>query len=78
MKLLNRCDGVNGHYCIGRYNSSGKYLEFYNKNGWFSAGKVFITKKSAIEQLNVLKQLHRVRTVRLERTSSATPAQRST
>jgi hypothetical protein len=42
LKLINRADGVNGHYCFGKQHTDG-YWEFWNNavNEWCSAGTVF-------------------------------------
>jgi len=41
-KLVNFADGVDGHYCIGRYNKEKRCAEYFTqKNGWVSAGDVF-------------------------------------
>lgn len=51
-KLIDRADGVKGHYCIGREipvstNKFGSFWEFYNKGKWLSAGQVFTNRKNA-------------------------------
>ncbi len=48
MKLINRADGVDGHYCIGRIHSKlgAPYWEYYFKGQWCSAGEV-LTKNEA-------------------------------
>lgn len=41
-KLVNRADGVDGHYCVGR-SEDGVYFDFWNECGeWCSAGTVYI------------------------------------
>jgi hypothetical protein len=40
--IIDRGDGVRGHYCIGRLHASGRYWEYYNKGKWTSAGDVFL------------------------------------
>ncbi len=59
MKIINRADGVYGHYCIGRKVRKGEpFWEYYNphaKGEWASFCKVFITKKSAILKKKQLK-----------------------
>jgi len=46
--LVNRADGVDGHYCIGRDAEIGRpYMEFWNPHGWFGSGYLFTDKKLA-------------------------------
>ena len=63
MKLLNRADGCNGHYCIGREvsNAASEMFalpcwEFWNEEErkWCSAGTVY-TKKQAMVKMKKLK-----------------------
>jgi hypothetical protein len=47
-KLLDRADGVKGHYCVGRQvERGGRFWEFYNKGRWESAGEVFTDREAA-------------------------------
>jgi hypothetical protein len=39
--LRNRGDGVDGHYCIARYNLVGHYTEYWHNGKWCSAGQVY-------------------------------------
>jgi hypothetical protein len=39
--LYNRGDGVDGRYCIARYNLKGRFSEFWHNDEWCSAGQVF-------------------------------------
>lgn len=57
MMLYNRADGVDGHYCIGRYIDCSMIVEFWNKGFWSSAGQVFTNKAVAEFVLNQLKQV---------------------
>ena len=54
-KLLDRGDGVKGHYCIGR--QTGDYMEFWNDKEvrWCSAGTVYKKKVLAEDKLRWLK-----------------------
>lgn len=52
---MNRADGVNGHYCIGRQIDD--YWEFWNRYEWSSAGEVFQDRKIAIKTLRFLKKV---------------------
>jgi hypothetical protein len=55
MKLCNRADGVNGHFCIDRpIRPDEPYYEFYNKGKWCSAGEVFIGTEAAEAKLKEL------------------------
>ena len=47
--LINRGDGVDGHYCIGR-KTSKDYHEFWNHNAqvWCSVGTLFELNKLPI------------------------------
>lgn len=50
--LVDRGDGIKGHYCIGRLIEPDKsYWEFWNHGQWLSAGQVFIGKKVALATL---------------------------
>lgn len=51
--LIDRGDGVKGHYCIGRLiNPSESCWEFWNHGKWLSAGQVFIGQEVALATLN--------------------------
>lgn len=39
--IVDRGDGVKGHYCIGRWNTKGRFNEYYNNGRWVSAGELF-------------------------------------
>lgn len=55
MRLFNRADGVNGHFCIGRkINESKNFYEFYNKGKWLSAGELFTSFEEAFDKLKEL------------------------
>ena len=56
MELLDRVDGVKGHYGIGRKIGDSIYWEFYNKGKWLSACEVFLNKKDALDIINTLKK----------------------
>jgi hypothetical protein len=57
MKLLDRADGVKGHYCIGRkMEPKSIYWEFYNKGKWCSAGDVFVGKDMAKKKMMELRK----------------------
>jgi len=50
--LLDRGDGVKGHYCIGRLIRIDEiYWEFWNHGKWASAGQVFVGKEAAMEAM---------------------------
>lgn len=56
--LLNRGDGVDGHYCIGRrIDVSGSYScwEFWNEGRWLSAGEVFVGADAAMKTLDQIR-----------------------
>lgn len=58
-RLVNRADGVKGHYCIARtvYSYWGDYAEFWNEGDkWSSAGEVFIGEEAAKAKLAELSQ----------------------
>lgn len=57
-RLVNRADGVKGHYCIARTVHSywGDYAEFWNKGKWCGAGEVFIGEEAAKAKLAELTQ----------------------
>ena len=56
MKLIDRADGVRGHFCIGRQVKDTIYWEFWNEkeNTWCSAGTVYSENEAKIKmgQLN--------------------------
>lgn len=55
MKLCNRADGVNGHFCIGRpMRPDEPYYEYYNKGKWLSAGELFVGTETAESKLKEL------------------------
>ena len=58
MKLINRADGIKGHYCIGRpmeaFNTT--VWEFWNKDKWRSVGEVFTCREIALKKLEELRQ----------------------
>lgn len=50
-RLLDRADGVKGHFCIGR-SPDGRYYEFWHEQtGWCSAGTVFVGEEAAEAKL---------------------------
>ena len=56
VKLLDRGDGVRGHFCIGKPMEKGSiYWHFWNDNhnggGWCSAGSVYIGRDAAKTKL---------------------------
>lgn len=54
--LIDRGDGVAGHFCIGRLCKPGQpYWEFWNKGQWVSAGEVFIGREAAQKQLDAMR-----------------------
>lgn len=63
MRIIDRGDGVRGHFCIGRKVEGGRYgipfSEFWNDNikGWCSAGSVYIGKESAEKKIQELKKM---------------------
>lgn len=58
MKLVDRADGVRGHFCIGRraVTALGDFWEFYNKGAWVSAGQLFTTRENAEFVLSQLRK----------------------
>lgn len=54
LRLFDRADGVRGHFCIGRRRSDG-CCEYWNRDGFYSAGEVFTGEKSAKAKLRRLK-----------------------
>ena len=49
--LIDRGDGVRGHFCIGRC-ANGVYSEFWNDgHGWCSAGTVYVGREAAEAKL---------------------------
>lgn len=54
-KLIDRADGVRGHYCIGRsvdMLSHPSIFEFWNDaHGWCSAGTVYVGEQAAKAKL---------------------------
>jgi hypothetical protein len=55
MRIQNRADGVDGHYCIAKHNEGG-FSEFWTEhcNSFTSAGTVYIGEKTAITKLEEL------------------------
>lgn len=57
--LVDRGDGVKGHYCIGR--KMKKYpletWEYYNESGWAGFGELFKSKESAEAKLSELRDI---------------------
>lgn len=56
-KLLDRCDGVQGHYCIGKpMETGGTFWHFWNDecNDWCSAGSVYVGLEAANAKLREL------------------------
>lgn len=50
--LLDRGDGVRGHYCIGRLiNLDEPYWEYWNAGRWHSVGTVFVGRELAQSEL---------------------------
>lgn len=56
--LVNRGDGVNGHYCIGRFNLTKNCVEYYNKDCWSGCGMLYIEKEIALLALFKLQIAH--------------------
>lgn len=55
MKLCNRSDGVDGHFCIGRpIKPDEPFYEYYNKGEWLSAGELFVGIETAESKLKEL------------------------
>jgi hypothetical protein len=58
-RLINRGDGVNGHFCIGR-SKDGVFYEFWSdREGWCSAGMVYIGQEAAeakLKEVTAMKQ----------------------
>lgn len=55
--LVDRGDGVKGHYCIGRLVKPGEpYWEYWSKGEWSSAGEVFIGREAAEAQLESIRK----------------------
>lgn len=55
--IVDRGDGVKGHYCIGRLVKPGEpYWEYWNKGEWGSAGEVFIGREVAEAQLEAVRK----------------------
>lgn len=54
--LCNRADGVNGHYCIGRWSTTGGHQEYWNEQSkaFTSAGTVYVGVQAAEDALNKL------------------------
>lgn len=54
-KLIDRGDGVRGHYCIGRsidFLAHPSIFEFWNEShGWCSAGTVYVGEQTAKAKL---------------------------
>jgi hypothetical protein len=58
-RLINRGDGVNGHYCIGR-SRDGVFYEFWSdREGWCSAGMVYIGREVAEAKLKEVTAMKR-------------------
>lgn len=54
--LVDRADGVKGHFCIGRLiRPNESYWEFWNSGRWLSAGQVFIGEDVATAALDRLR-----------------------
>lgn len=52
-KVIDRADGVRGHYCVGRQMGPySKFWEFYKDGKWCSAGEVFTDRDAAKAILN--------------------------
>lgn len=63
LRLFNRADGVDGHYCIVRnVPSSPAFVEYWNKDKWNAFGELFTDKESATQRLNELLELDTLRT----------------
>lgn len=53
LHLIDRADGVRGHYCIGRHMEKYRHFptptwEFWDGDKWSSAGKVYIYEEGII------------------------------
>jgi hypothetical protein len=62
-ELIDRADGVRGHFCIGRRKAEfgWEVWEFFNNGKWESAGEVFYSRTAAERKLKQLlkeKQAH--------------------
>ena len=54
--LLDRGDGVKGHFCIGRLIKPAEiYWEFWNGGQWRGAGEVFVGREAAQRQLDLIR-----------------------
>lgn len=56
MKLIDRADGIRGHFCIGRLTGNGLFWEFWNKGIWKAVGQVFVGKTVAERKLKSLRK----------------------
>jgi hypothetical protein len=61
-ELIDRADGVDGHYCIGRINQYGWY-EYYNNGEWKSTAEVFENKDTAIKVIRMIDPCYHVETL---------------
>jgi hypothetical protein len=57
LRLCNRADGIDGHYCIGRQTKNHGYWEYWNKGKWESVGQLFIGEAVAESVRLVLSRL---------------------
>jgi hypothetical protein len=56
--LVDRGDGVKGHYCIGRkINPHESFWEFWNSGQWLSAGQVFVGRDVAQSELDRIRSM---------------------
>jgi len=55
-EIIDRADGVRGHYAIGRKIKPDGFScwEFWNKDKWCSAGEVFVRREAAEQALKAL------------------------
>jgi hypothetical protein len=50
LEIVNRADGVDGHYCI-RHVVDG-WCEYYNDGKWLATCEVFYSFKSVVDKAN--------------------------